>query len=309
MLAHGRFWILLPLLIFAACAGPNAGSRQLSSLGPTEHALTRLRAKGLSEEFLQLIVQNYKEEERAKVLDLNLLGFLRRRPITNESIPGWEIDRANQFIRRHKKTFHSVEKKFPVPRQVIASLLWVETKYGRDLGTFHVASAYFSLAMADYPTILDQTIEVARTRAPELDRAMEQKVIDRSRTKAEWAAGELLALQQLHKKNYKDAVTLKGSFAGAFGLAQFLPSSYLSWARGAKTTPNLFNAKDSIYSVANYLAANGWKKKDRESQEGALFHYNRDRNYVARILRMSDCLRGWNAKGQKRKVASSRRQC
>lgn len=307
-----RFFVLLLGVLAVACASSGkvgrAGvdGRGPSALGPTEHAFARLRAKGVSEEFLQVIAANYREDERARVLDLNLLGFLKTRPPAQEVIPNWEIDRVNRFVKQYKQTFHSVEKKFPVPRQVIASLLWVETKHGRDLGTFHTASAFFSLAMADYPTILDQTLEVAKSRAKDFTKEIEQRVIARSTAKADWAAGELLALQELHGKNYKDAVTLKGSFAGAFGMAQFLPSSYLSWAKGKKQTANLFRPEDSIYSVANYLSSNGWKRRDRESQEGALFHYNRDRNYVNRILTMSECAREQQQHPKKPKAKGKR---
>jgi membrane-bound lytic murein transglycosylase B len=273
------------------------------------HAISKLREKGVSEGFLDLLQNNYRESERAKVLDLNILGFLRTRPTQDERIPGWELKHVEKFLKKYRTAFREAEKKFRVPKEVVASLLWVETKYGRDIGTFHVGSTYLSLMQADYPTIVDQTMDVAKERAKDFTREIQDKVIERSKAKAEWAAGEMLALQELHEKGYKNAAKLEGSFSGAFGMAQFIPSSYLSWAKGRKKQPNLFRADDSIYSVANYLSVNGWERKDKKAQQGALFHYNRDINYVNRILRMSDCLRSpakrkrWKSK---RNVASAR---
>jgi membrane-bound lytic murein transglycosylase B len=276
--------------------------------------MARLRAKGINEDFLELVVKNYREEERPKVLDLNLLGFLKTRPPQDERVPRWELDRVRKFIFQNRHTFRDAEKRYAVPREVIASLLWVETKYGRDAGTFHVASSFFSIAQADYPTILDAELDRAKTlNGGDLTPEIEAKVADRSRTKADWAANELLALQEIHQRGWKDAVKLKGSFSGAFGMAQFLPSSYISWSRGKKEKANLFEASDSILSVANYLTANGWKKKEDETHKAALFHYNRDVNYVNRILRMGTCLkeekRPKEKRPEKRQVASSGRYC
>jgi membrane-bound lytic murein transglycosylase B len=189
---------------------------------------------------------------------------------------------------------------------VIASLLWVETRHGRDLGHFHVASALYSLTQADYPTLLAGLLDQARKKAADYDMLMEARLQERARAKSEWAASELVALQEIHQKGWKDARKLQGSFSGAFGMAQFMPSSYLTWAKGRRAKPNLFKAEDSILSVANYLKSNGWTRANRAAQEGALFHYNRDKAYVHHILKMSDCLRrpATKAKGSKRATAS-----
>lgn len=311
-------WILL-VFFFTACAasssvGNSNGSqsksdRELASSGPVDFALEKLRQKGASESYLSLLERTYESEDRSKVLELNLLGFLKTRPDPDNRIPGWELERVEVFLKKNKKVFKEVEKSFPVPKEVIASLLWVETKYGRDAGTFHVGSAFLSIAQADFPTILEQSMETAKLMTKEYTPEVEARIIARSKSKAEWAVNELMALEEVHENGFKDAESLRGSFSGAFGMAQFLPSSYLSWAKGRKRQPNLFQADDSIYSVANYLSVNGWKKKDRTSHEAALFHYNRDRNYVNRILKMSDCLKSPKLRAKwkkKRKVAAVR---
>jgi membrane-bound lytic murein transglycosylase B len=309
---HGCLVFLL--FIFTACASKTAtlnGDRAIASSGPMDFAFSKLRDKKVSEDFIDLLAANYQEKDRARVLDLNLLGFLKMRPEQEESIPGWELEKVEKFLQKNKKTFSEVEKKFPVPKEVIASLLWVETKYGRDVGTFHVGSAFLSIAQADFPTIIDQTMETAKKIRSEITPEIEARIIERSKLKAEWAVGELVALEEVHENGFKNAVTLRGSFSGAFGMAQFLPSSYLSWAKGRKNQPNLFKADDSIYSVANYLSVNGWKKTERESHEAALFHYNRDKNYVNRILRMGDCLKSskLRSKWKMKKKGKSTRTC
>lgn len=264
-------------LLLAGCSHAGQGSaptppRVPSSIGPLEYAAQRLTAKGLRPDFLELVKKTYREDQREQVLELNLLGFLQSNKATgNEPIPGWELARVHKFLDSHRKTFRSAEREFHVSREVIASLLWVETRHGRDLGKFHVASALFSLSQADYPTLLDGLLDTAKHKAADYDKVMEAKIQERARAKSEWAANELIALQEIHTRGWKNAAQLHGSFSGAFGMAQFMPSSYLTWAKGRHSKPNLFKAEDSILSVANYLSSNGWQPKNRDSQEGALF--------------------------------------
>lgn len=299
--------LFVTLSLLTACAhhASTADHRAPSAVGPSEYAAQKLLAKGMHKEFLDLVRKNYREDQREKVLELNLLGFLKANKSTGlETIPGWELARVKKFLGSHRRTFREAERQFRVPKEVIASLLWVETRHGRDLGSYHVASALFSLTQADYPTLLDGLLDSARKKAADYDKLIENRIQERARAKSEWAAGELLALQEVHEKGWKNAEKLNGSFSGAFGMAQFMPSSYLTWAKGRHQKPNLFKAEDSILSVANYLSSNGWQGESRESQEGALFHYNRDKAYVAHILKMSECLRHPRAKGTKRATAS-----
>lgn len=294
-----KLLLLSSFALLVACA---SGGRSPSSIGPTEFAAEKVRAKGASQNFLALVQKNYRADQRDRVLELNFLGFLRANKATGEEkIPAWELRRVLKFIESNRATFKEAEKKFRVPKEVIASLLWVETKHGRDLGTFHVASALFSMAQADYPTLLDQILDTAKQKAASYDKAMETQIAERAKRKADWAAAELAALEEIHNKQWKDVETLNGSFSGAFGMAQFVPSSYITWARSKKEKPNLFQADDSILSVANYLQSNGWQEK-RKTHEAALFHYNRDKAYVKHILHMSDCLKKPLPKAPPKKV-------
>ncbi|HEY8280235.1 MAG TPA: lytic murein transglycosylase [Bdellovibrionota bacterium] len=304
-----RAKFLFPILLLAACAA-NPAFRVPSSMGPNEYAAQKLVAKGIHKEFLDLILKTYRDDQRHQVLELNLLGFLRANQATgNEQIPGWELQRVKKFLENHKKTFKEAERQFRVPKEVIASLLWVETKHGRDVGTFHVSSALFSLAQADYPTLLDELLDSARKKAAEYDKVVEARIQERSHSKSDWAVGELIALQEIHERGWKNVEKLHGSFSGAFGMAQFVPSSYLTWAKSKRAKPNLFQAEDSILSVANYLNSNGWKRRDTQAQMDALFHYNRDKAYVTHILKMSKCLRSpppSRTKKAKRATASAK---
>lgn len=282
---------ILSFLLFS-CSHSDLARNPSSELSPIDFAAKKILATGLPADFVKELQEYYVQDEREKVLELNILGFMRataKNGNLDPRIPEGELKRVRKFLREHKSEFSQVERKYKVPKEVIASLLWVETKYGRDIGSFHIPSVFFSLVQADHPAILQNTVAVAKTKVDEFSPELAEKIKNRSLKKSIWALEELKALEQM--RNLKDLKTLKGSFAGAFGMAQFLPSSYLSWAKTKRKKANLFRTDDSIQSVANYLKSNGWIEDSPATHESALFHYNRDKDYVSRILRMSDCLR------------------
>ena len=94
------------------------------------------------------------------------------------------------------------------------------------------------------------------------------------------------ALLEISQRYKVDLFSLKGSYAGAFGMAQFLPSSYLKWAvsRDGNSMPDLFAAQDAIYSVANYLKAHGYKYGDEEAIKHSIWSYNHSDVYVDTVL-------------------------
>ncbi len=90
-----------------------------------------------------------------------------------------------------------------------------------------------------------------------------------------------------------DVLRLRGSYAGAFGMPQFLPSSYLKWACSPDnvTRPDLDYEPDAIVSVANYLKGHGWKKgQTEEKSKKILWAYNHNTVYVETIMGVAEKL-------------------
>jgi membrane-bound lytic murein transglycosylase B len=172
-------------------------------------------------------------------------------------------------------------------------VLWVETKFGRYTGTHHVWSVYASLATADEPENIRANQQAYRDTITDPNRLayLDSLVEVRSRRKAQWALQQLETLAQLARDSVIDVLELSGSWAGAFGLPQFIPSSYAEWARDGDGDgrADLFNVADAIMSVANYLRSNGWSQQ-RERQERALYHYNNSRDYVNCIMTIAERL-------------------
>lgn len=138
------------------------------------------------------------------------------------------------FWRRNEQALKKAEKEFGVPAQIIVAIIGVETLYGRITGKDKVLDALYTLAF-HYPK------------------------------RSKFFTGELESFLILTREERLDPTKPKGSYAGAMGLGQFMPSSYLNYAvdfdgDGKRDIWN--NETDAIGSVANYFARHGWTQGD-----------------------------------------------
>jgi membrane-bound lytic murein transglycosylase B len=141
------------------------------------------------------------------------------------------IDGGMRFWREHADTLARAERDTGVPAEVIVAIIGVETIYGRNTGNFETLSTLATLAF-DYPP------------------------------RAELFRGELEALFLLAREQGRDPASYYGSFAGALGYPQFLPSSMRAYALDFDNSGAIdFESDpiDAIGSVANYLRAHGWQ--------------------------------------------------
>jgi membrane-bound lytic murein transglycosylase B len=142
------------------------------------------------------------------------------------------VKAAGEFYREHRETLHRAEGTLGVPVQVILAIIGVETYYGRNKGSFRALDALATLGL-DYPR------------------------------RAEFFLKELESLFLLGEAEGLDPTQLKGSYAGAMGYGQFIPSSYLAYSidfDGDGRRDLIDNPVDAIGSVANYLARHGWDR-------------------------------------------------
>ena len=136
-----------------------------------------------------------------------------------------------KFWRENKEVLDRVSKDTGVPSEVIVAIIGVETYYGRITGGYRVIDALSTLAF-DYPR-----------RSP-------------------FFTKELEVFLELAYHSGLPIKELKGSYAGAMGLGQFMPSSYRAYAKdfeGDGVIDIWKNPSDAIMSVANYFVAHGWR--------------------------------------------------
>jgi membrane-bound lytic murein transglycosylase B len=169
------------------------------------------------------------------------------RPATTTFVKNWRVYRSRfidpvriaagaRFWRANEAALARAEQEFGVPAEIIVGIIGVETIYGRDMGTFRVVDALATLAF-DFP------------KTPKRDRS--QFFLD-----------ELEQVLSLANRTNIDPLSLRGSYAGAMGLGQFMPSSWTKYAIDfdGDGKVDLFNSpQDAIGSVANYFKAFNWK--------------------------------------------------
>ena len=160
------------------------------------------------------------------------------------------------FWNANRDALERAERTTGVPAEIIVGVIGVETIYGQQMGNFRVLDALTTLAF-DFPA-----------NHP------------RAATRAEFFRTELEQYLSLTHRTGVDPLSLRGSFAGAMGMPQFMPSSWVKYAIDfdGDGLVDLFNSPvDVIGSIANYFVAFNW-------QSGMHTHY--PVNFDARLLDM-----------------------
>lgn len=147
-------------------------------------------------------------------------------------LDGTRITNGLAFWRDHAEELKRAADTYGVPEEIIVAIIGVETIYGRNVGNFQTLSALSTLAF-DYPP------------------------------RAELFRSELEQLLLLARDQKRDVRNYVGSYAGALGLPQFLPSSIRRYAvdfDGDGSIDLYASASDAIGSVANFLKEHGWER-------------------------------------------------
>lgn len=145
---------------------------------------------------------------------------------------GWGVD----FYNENRDLLNQAAQRFGVPAPIIASIIGVETLYGRNMGNFRVLDALATLAF-DYP-----------------DPAKPER--------ATMFRGQLADFLTLVMKDKLELET-RGSYAGAIGMPQFMPTSVMHYAVDGDSNGHIDltnNTHDAIMSVGSFLAQHGWQR-------------------------------------------------
>ena len=148
------------------------------------------------------------------------------------------IRAGTRFWQENHAALERAEQQFGVPAEIIVGIIGVETIYGRNMGNFRVMDALATLSL-NFP----QSHPRAQARTDYFRGELEQVLVTANRTGT-------------------DPFALRGSYAGAMGLGQFMPTSWDKFAIDfdGDGRIDLFNsATDAIGSVANYFVGHGWK--------------------------------------------------
>jgi membrane-bound lytic murein transglycosylase B len=167
------------------------------------------------------------------------------RPSTAKPWPEYRVNFVNSqrirlglaFWKKYRKTLQRAEHKYGVPQDIIVAVIGVETIYGQDPGSYRTLDALTTLAF-DYPP------------------------------RADFFRSELENFLLLAREQQFNLLDIRGSYAGALGIPQFMPSSYRAYAvdfDGNRRINLLRENRDAIGSVANFLKEFGWTSQVKES--------------------------------------------
>ncbi len=188
--------------------------------------------KGISKKTIDTTFKNVKFLEQ-------VIKYDRKQPEFFEDTITYVNKRANvtraknakKLLKKNKDLFIDVENKFFVEKEVLLALWGIETNFGKHVGKMDIIS---SLATLSY-----------------------------DKRRRDFFSSELLILLQLIDKKLIDASTLYGSWAGAYGNFQFMPSTIKGYAIDYDDNNKIelkSSLKDSLASAANYISRIGWKK-------------------------------------------------
>jgi membrane-bound lytic murein transglycosylase B len=194
---------------------------------------------------------------------------------------------GRDFLAAQRSAFEDAERLFGVNRYVVAAILLIESGCGANTGSEQVLYRLARLASVREPHNLQFNFE----RLRKLDEGLTpEEVSARAEYLEKTFYPEMLALFELRRREDIDILELKGSSAGAFGISQFLPSSYLSYAVDANKDKqaSLFAPEDAVWSTAYYLSAHGWRDEAPVGERlKALWAYNRSEAYGEAVLKVS----------------------
>lgn len=200
------------------------------------------------------------------------------------------IHNALIYMEKYKKELAKAEKAYGVNGEIITAIILVETRLGTILGgpsILNTLSTMASLADLDVRDMFWRTV----SRSTSLTRKQFEKWVGR---KSKWAYNELKAFLKYTAAEKMDPASISGSYSGAMGIAQFMPSNILAFARDGNSDEriDLFNHADAITSIASYLKHYGWHVGiGRKKAYQVIYHYNHSRQYVDVVLKVAERLK------------------
>ncbi len=176
----------------------------------------------------------------------------------NNVISEARIIKGRELYEKHSELLNKISAQYGVEPEFIVALWGLETGYGKNTGGFNVVSALATLAYE------------GRRR--------------------EFFESELISALLIIDQGHISASEMRGSWAGAMGQCQFMPSSFLAYAVDYDNdgkTDIWSNKKDVFASIANYLRTVGWGGDD-EQKRRTLMHWNRSTYFVASVFKLAE---------------------
>ena len=289
---HGRFFstllaLILMLTVITPALSLGKETKNLRELAPLKE---RLINDGFSKDYIETTFGNPEVSFSLKGVSLFFVHSESSLDY-DQFVSDKSISNALKYMEAHKEELQEAEDLYGVDKTVITAIILVETRLGTYLGNRPVINTLSTMAalaeQKNKEALWDSLSDSNRFTRETFDK----KVLNKSL----WAYNELKSLLQFAQREKIDPVGIKGSYAGAMGISQFMPSNALTLARDGNGdgNVNLFDHADAIHSIANYLKQYGWEPNvNRQKAHKILYKYNHSNYYVDTLLKISDKLKG-----------------
>jgi membrane-bound lytic murein transglycosylase B len=200
------------------------------------------RQDGISQQTLNKAFKNVHLNERVLELDRRQPEFTRTFwQYFNRAVTDWRIETGQKLYEKYKPQLQEVTREYGVPGRFLIAFWGMETNFGGYTGNTPIIE---SLATLSY-----------------------------DRRRSEFFQKELMAALRIIDQGHIDPAQMKGSWAGAMGQCQFMPSNYLRYAVDADNSGkrDLWNSlPDVFFSMGNFLNELGWQREENWGREVTL---------------------------------------
>ncbi len=194
-------------------------------------------------------------ENKVKSSEKDLTWYMNHFGVEKKIISG------ENFIRKHQIPLNFAEKQYNIPKEIITAILGIESNFGDTIfkGTFFT-----------FPALISQYLLLEG--------------------REKYSVAQLVALYQFEKITNLQTYNFIGSFAGACGWGQFIPSSLLNYfvsKNNDLTNVDLYDIENNIFSVAHYLLKNAppeFNTMNESDLYKIIYKYNRSDAYVKAVL-------------------------
>lgn len=275
-------FLSIVLLFFFSIVSTSESSESPSPFQPLIHRLTE---DGFDSQFLSDLLMDARAELNPSLMTISLEPRETRELYAHFLSPE-SVLLSQKFLHQNLTLLRKAEDRFRVDKEVIVAILRVESKFGENIGKLRVVPTLASMALMDSPEHLHKNYLALREKDPEVSFETIESLAKR---RAQWSYRELKCFLSIIQNEEIDPLEVYGSYAGALGMAQFIPSSYLSYALNQKSFEHWLLSKEAaIFSIGNYLRSHGWQKgMTMEKKRKVLWTYNHSQPYVETILQLA----------------------
>ncbi len=252
--AHYQIFASLVMATLGLASGPTYAIER--DFGQWLEALkTEARAEGLSDNTISKTLENAKLLPKVVELDHSQPEFITPfLTYLNHRVDANKVEQGKKLLQIHQTMLAQIEAQHGVPKEVLVAFWGMETNYGKNKGQFGLPSSLMTLAYEG--------------------------------RRSDFFRGQLINAMQIIEAEHVNVAALRGSWAGAMGHMQFMPSTMLKYGVDADGDGriNLFTSlNDAFASAANYLAKVGWRQ-----QEAIAIQVNLPANFDYQLAQLSE---------------------